>query len=69
VACGAAIPVADVFPGVAALWPTGCAALVLIAGRTGTPAGADRLLASRPARYLGDLSYSLYLWHWVLLVG
>jgi peptidoglycan/LPS O-acetylase OafA/YrhL len=69
VACGAAIPVADVFPGVAALWPTGCAALVLIAGRTGAAAGADRLLASRPARYLGDLSYSLYLWHWVLLVG
>jgi peptidoglycan/LPS O-acetylase OafA/YrhL len=69
VACGAAIPVANVFPGVAALWPTGCAALVLVAGRTGARAGADRLLAGGPARYLGDISYSLYLWHWVVLVG
>jgi peptidoglycan/LPS O-acetylase OafA/YrhL len=69
VACGAAIPVADVFPGVAALWPTGCAALVLVAGRTGSRAGADRLLAGGAARYVGDLSYSLYLWHWVVLVG
>jgi hypothetical protein len=69
VACGVAIPVADVFPGVAALWPTGCAALVLVAGRTGTRAGADRLLAGAAARYVGDLSYSLYLWHCVVLFG
>jgi peptidoglycan/LPS O-acetylase OafA/YrhL len=68
VACGALIPVATVFPGVAALWPTGCAALVLLAGRTGARAGADRLLAGRVARYLGDISYALYLWHWPLLV-
>jgi peptidoglycan/LPS O-acetylase OafA/YrhL len=68
VACGALIPVATVFPGVAALWPTGCAALVLLAGRTGARAGVDRLLAGRVARYLGDISYALYLWHWPLLV-
>jgi hypothetical protein len=68
VACGAVIPVAQAFPGIAALWPTGCAALVLLAGRTGAPLGADRLLTSAPARYLGDISYGLYLWHWPLLV-
>ncbi|TQM45279.1 acyltransferase family protein [Pseudonocardia cypriaca] len=68
VACGAVIPVAHAFPGVAALWPTGCAALVLLAGRTGAPLGADRILTSPPARYLGDLSYGLYLWHWPILV-
>ena len=68
VACGAVIPVAHAFPGVAALWPTGCAALVLLAGRTGVPLGADRILTAAPARYLGDISYALYLWHWPLLV-
>jgi peptidoglycan/LPS O-acetylase OafA/YrhL len=68
VACGAVIPVAHAFPGIAALWPTGCAALVLLAGRTGTWFGADRILTAAPARYLGDISYGLYLWHWPLLV-
>jgi peptidoglycan/LPS O-acetylase OafA/YrhL len=68
IACGALIPVATVFPGIAALWPTGCAALVLLAGRTGVRAAADRLLAGRAARYLGDISYALYLWHWPLLI-
>ena len=68
VACGVLIPVVDVFPGYAALWPTSCAALVILAARTGSPWSADRLLASRPARYLGDLSYALYLWHWPVLI-
>ena len=68
VACGMALPVASVFPGFAALWPTTCAALVLLAGRTGSRVAADRWLAGRPARYLGDLSYALYLWHWPVLI-
>ncbi|GAA5147996.1 acyltransferase family protein [Pseudonocardia eucalypti] len=32
------------------------------------PPGADRLLTSRSARYLADISYPLYLWHWPVLV-
>jgi peptidoglycan/LPS O-acetylase OafA/YrhL len=67
-ACGAVLPGATLFPGVVALWPTGCAALVLLAGTTGSARGADRLLASRPLRYVGDLSYPLYLWHWPVLM-
>ncbi len=67
-ACGFVLQVGTVFPGYAALWPTGCAALVLIAGDTGSRRGADRLLATRPAQYLGDISYALYLWHWPVLV-
>ncbi|WP_181781243.1 acyltransferase family protein [Pseudonocardia pini] len=68
VACGAVLQVDAVFPGIAALWPTGAAALVLVAGATGSGLGVDRLLSSRPLRYLGDISYALYLWHWPVLV-
>ena len=41
---------------------------MLLAGDDGRAAGADRLLTSRPLRYVGDLSYPLYLWHWPVLV-
>ncbi|MGD9988120.1 acyltransferase family protein [Pseudonocardia sp.] len=68
VACGAVLQVGSVFPGFAALWPTCAAALVLLAGATGSRRGADRLLSSAPMRYLGDISYSLYLWHWPVLL-
>ena len=67
-ACGAVLQVDTIFPGFVALWPTGCAVLVLLAGVTGARGGADRLLTSRPLRYVGDLSYPLYLWHWPVLV-
>ena len=68
VSCGMVLQVSAVFPGYAALWPVGCAALVLVAGRTGSRLGADRLLTSRPLARLADLSYALYLWHWPVLV-
>lgn len=67
-ACGAVLEVGAVFPGIAALWPTGCAALVLVAATTGSRWGVDRLLAQRPVQYLGALSYTLYLWHWPVLI-
>ncbi|MDT7615491.1 MAG: hypothetical protein QOF00_2938 [Pseudonocardiales bacterium] len=68
VACGLVIEGVDVFPGYAALWPTGCAVLVLLAGYTRSPFAADRILASRTARYVGDISFTLYLWHWPVLM-
>ncbi|MET9224293.1 acyltransferase family protein [Lentzea sp. NPDC003310] len=67
--CGLVLDVGAAFPGYLALWPTMCAALVILAGATGSRFGADRLLAAEPLRYLGDLSYALYLWHWPVLVG
>ncbi|PXY28414.1 acyltransferase [Prauserella muralis] len=68
VSCGLVLQVGTVFPGYVALWPTLSAALVLLAGATGSRAGADRFLSSRPLTYLGDLSYALYLWHWPVLL-
>ncbi|TQN30436.1 peptidoglycan/LPS O-acetylase OafA/YrhL [Haloactinospora alba] len=68
VACGALFQVSTMFPGYVALWPTLAAVLVLAAGDTGSRVGADRVLSRRPLRYLGDISYALYLWHWPVLV-
>ncbi|WP_197319128.1 acyltransferase family protein [Saccharomonospora sp. NB11] len=66
--CGVILQVGTMFPGYAALWPMVSAALVLLAGATGSSIGADRFLSSRPLIYLGNISYALYLWHWPVLL-
>jgi peptidoglycan/LPS O-acetylase OafA/YrhL len=68
VSCGMVLQVGTMFPGYVALWPMVSAALVLVAGATNSKIGADRILASRPLIYLGNISYSLYLWHWPILL-
>ena len=55
------------FPGWRALLPVLGAAALLAAGAAGE-VGAGRLLTLSPLRYVGDISYSLYLWHWPVLV-
>jgi len=55
------------FPGVTALPPVLGAALILWAGIGGSSA-IGRALSTRPAVFIGSISYSLYLWHWPLLV-
>ncbi len=56
------------FPGTVALVPTLGAALLIVAGAPGARWGTASLLARRPAVFVGDISYSLYLWHWPLIV-
>jgi peptidoglycan/LPS O-acetylase OafA/YrhL len=58
---------ATVFPGPAALLPCVGAALIIVAGQTAAPA-VNRLLSRTPFVFIGKISYSLYLWHWPLLV-
>ena len=74
--CGALIDGVKQFPGPWALVPVGAALLFILAGanRQADPATRDmlplpnRLLATGPLVKLGVMAYSLYLWHWPLLI-
>ena len=63
---GVALTAEMPYPGLAALLPTAGAVALLYGGAA--PSGPARLLAAAPLRFLGKISYSLYLWHWPLLV-
>ena len=56
------------FPGVAALLPTIGSALVIAGGFRQTALAPGRWLSMAVPRFLGRISYSLYLWHWPLLI-
>ncbi len=58
------------FPGMDAVPPCLGAALVIWSGsgEAARPSWTARLLRLRPLVFLGLISYSLYLWHWPLLV-
>ena len=57
----------DVFPGLVALVPVVGTVLVIVAGGTGVNA-VSCALATRPMTAIGDMSYSIYLWHWPIIV-
>ena len=56
------------FPGWAGLLPTLGAALIILAGQGSVAGIVSRMLATKPFVALGRISYSLYLWHWPVLV-
>ncbi|EGD45320.1 acyltransferase family domain protein, partial [Nocardioidaceae bacterium Broad-1] len=60
---------AALFPGPWALWPVGGALLVVIGSGSSARWGPQHLLAVRPLRFVADISFPLYLWHWPLLVA
>ncbi|HYP89923.1 MAG TPA: acyltransferase family protein [Polyangiaceae bacterium] len=57
----------DPFPGWRSLVPCVGAALLMHGGQLGTTLTAQAL-ASRPFKFVGQISYSLYLWHWPVLM-
>jgi peptidoglycan/LPS O-acetylase OafA/YrhL len=57
-----------VFPGASALLPVLGTAMLIHIGSHGGPLSSNRLLTWRPFVYIGLISYSLYLWHWPLIV-
>jgi peptidoglycan/LPS O-acetylase OafA/YrhL len=55
------------YPGWAALLPVASAALIIVGGMSAGRWGAELLLGTFVFRWLGKLSYSLYLWSWPVL--
>ncbi len=56
------------YPGSLVAFPVVGAALIIAGGTAAPRFGAELLLGLAPCRWLGDLSYSLYLWHWPILI-
>jgi peptidoglycan/LPS O-acetylase OafA/YrhL len=58
------------FPGSAALLPCLGAAAVIAAGINprAPRVAAGHVLGAPPMHYIGDISYTLYLWHWPILI-
>ncbi|WP_454851103.1 acyltransferase family protein [Promicromonospora soli] len=56
------------FPGPWTLWPVSGALLVLAGAGTTAAWGPRRLLELAPLRFVADISYELYLWHWPVLI-
>lgn len=57
------------WPGPATLVPTLGTAAVVVSGLGGREHSVSRLLSARVLVWLGGLSYSIYLWHWPVLVA
>ena len=59
---------ATVYPGAVVAVPVVGAAFVIAAGVAEPAWGVERLLRQQPFQLLGLISFSLYLWHWPILV-
>ena len=56
------------YPGFAALFPTIGACLVILSGRISSTSIASSILNNKVLTTLGGFSFTLYLWHWPLLI-
>jgi peptidoglycan/LPS O-acetylase OafA/YrhL len=56
------------FPGAAAILPIAGTLAVIWAGSPQLRWAPTGWMSLRPAQWLGDVSYSVYLWHWPLLI-
>lgn len=66
VAAAFQIKSSDAFPGYLAIWPVLASAAAIWLWPEGGVTG--RVLSVRPIQRLGDISYSVYLWHWPILI-
>ncbi|GHG44486.1 acyltransferase [Flavimobilis marinus] len=56
------------YPGWLALLPCAATAVAVLAGETTVTGALGRAVRSRGVQWLGDASFSLYLWHWPVLL-
>jgi len=56
------------YPGWLALFPSFGAAFIIAMGKVAPQSGITAVLSSRPFTWVGDRSYSIYLWHWPILI-
>lgn len=56
------------YPGYFALFPSIGAAFIIAAGASSAAQTSNAVLQLRPLVWLGDRSYSVYLWHWPVFV-
>ncbi|MGH2409322.1 MAG: acyltransferase family protein, partial [Chloroflexota bacterium] len=68
VASGLIFDNATAFPGYAVALPVLGTALAIAGGTSAPGGGAEAVLRLAPFQWLGKHSYSLYLWHWPVLV-
>lgn len=69
VGCAFLYSPASGFPGPLALVPVTATAALLWLRTDDCKWAPQRVLAIRPVTFVGDISYSLYLWHWPLIVA
>lgn len=55
------------FPGYVALLPVIAAVIIIISGKNSNKGYVYQILSSRTLVYLGNISFSVYLWHWPIL--
>lgn len=58
----------EVFPGLVVLIPVVGTLAVIWAGMPAGPYSTARVAGLRPVQWVGDVSYSLYLWHWPIFM-
>ncbi|KTR76200.1 hypothetical protein NS234_12300 [Microbacterium oxydans] len=54
-------------PGPAALLPVFATAIIIVIGDSDARWAPTRVTSIRPVQFVGDVSYSIYLWHWPLI--
>ena len=67
-ACGYLFNSSTPFPGYMAAIPVLATAAIIVSASRANRFDAARVLGVRPMRFIGDISYSVYLWHWPLIV-
>ena len=67
-AVGIFVPESATYPGYIAALPVAAAGLMIIAGISDKAGYVYQMLSSKVLVYIGGISFSLYLWHWPILI-